>query len=342
MKNIWFMRGYSNLFNAFNDIRLNDKNHHFKILCSHENPIFIGSENADFFEIEPKSNNSDFLKFVINTIKKYNIHVIFSSHHQVFLNNNKKILEDLGVNVVTTSSNRHLNLIEHKDKFYSYLKNKTNIPVADFRIFKNLEEFNKSYLELSKKYKKLCVKPSVDVCGSGFYLLEDKPSLNYDRFSIFTNHFREKLNSTVLNKPMLLMQYLDGVERSVDCIAYYGQLLGAVSRVKITNFNTQLIEENPKIYSYIEILTKSLKLNGMFNIQFKDYDDEHHCLEINPRLSGKSYYATQAGLNQPYIAACLFSGLLHIGDVSSPQIKKDILISSYNQPIVPNHLIKHI
>jgi predicted ATP-grasp superfamily ATP-dependent carboligase len=108
---------------------------------------------------------------------------------------------------------------------------------------------------------------------------------------------------------VMLMQFLEGAERSVDCLAYHGQLIGGVIRKKSpVPGSAQVIENNPGLMRQVGELVRLLGLNGMFNVQFRDSGTRQYLLEINTRLSGRSFYATLAGFNIPYLAAELFSG----------------------------------
>lgn len=305
-KSIWFMKGFTNLFHAINDIKNSDVDHEFSVLCSHSNSYFMGFEAADFIEKEPTfKNEAQFVKYCLEIIKKHNVSVIFAHHHQNWLNNNKELFKEVGAEVATVASSININKINNKRKFYSLAKKLPGLNIFEFNSFKTLEEYNKHYSFMKKQGHELCIKPCYGVYGSDFYKLKGK-------------QYNSKVVASALsrNNEMLLMQYLEGTERSVDCIAYHGKLVGMVIRVKHQNsLVPQTIEYNPNIEKQVKILVESLNLNGMFNVQFKDMKGEHFVLEINPRLAGRSFYSTLAGLNIPYIAACLFSNTKTVEEI---------------------------
>ena len=55
-------------------------------------------------------------------------------------------------------------------------------------------------------------------------------------------------------------------------------------------------------------LTRRLRLDGVFNVQFRDGDGVPYLLEINPRMSGGLLYACLSGLCFPYWAVRLALG----------------------------------
>lgn len=308
---IWFLRGYSNLFHAFNDIKDMDKNNDFSILCTHVNKNFAGFESSDFFEIEPEFNNEyDFIEYCKSMIIKYDIKLIIPTHKQKWLAANKEQLEDLGATVITCVSADLFNTINNKAKLYDYINNISNSPILipTFQVVNDRKDFLNAYYDLSKLNIELCLKPSVGVYGNGYqYLSPNNPDLikMLDKCKL-----SQKKYLSIIKQPeteIILMEYLPGTERSIDCVAVEGKLINGVIRVKCKDSSYQIIEQNVKLMKQVEWLCSNLKLNGMFNIQFRDnFYGQHYLLEINPRLAGGSATATKVGFNIPYITACLF------------------------------------
>lgn len=291
--NIWFTKGFNNLYHAIQDIKSEIVD--CKVLCSHSNPLFLGFHSADFTEKEPNFyNKKQFIDYCVFIIKKYDIKLIFPHHKQEWFNEFSEVFEHLGVVVATVAPLHGVNEINYKNRFYKRISRIKGIYSPRFSVFNSYDEFK--ILSKSDRFKALhlCIKPSLGVYGSDFYDLE-KP---------LSKKTMEKVISR--NKNMLLMEFLDGFEFSADCVAYHGQLIGSVVRKKIHQDLPQVIVNNDLINQQITLLTKELKLNGMFNIQFKELCGIPHVLEINPRLAGRSYYATIAGLNIPAIATKLF------------------------------------
>ena len=55
-------------------------------------------------------------------------------------------------------------------------------------------------------------------------------------------------------------------------------------------------------------ITRKLKLNAVFNIQFKDAGKVSYLLEVNPRISGGAPFTARSGLVLPYWAIRLALG----------------------------------
>ena len=69
---------------------------------------------------------------------------------------------------------------------------------------------------------------------------------------------------------MMLMPFLPGPERSVDCLGHDGELVRCVVRRKTKIEGYQYLENNPGLVEVVRRLTKHFRLTGLFNIQFRD------------------------------------------------------------------------
>ena len=333
---LWFMKGYSNLYHAINDIKQADEQKQFEILCTHTNPGFVGFESADICEIEPSCSDIEYLKYCEKMILKHNVKVIFAANRQVMLHKNKDRLAALGAVVATVASHKMIPTINNKAKLYKLLSGNDIVKIPEYAVFNTSSEFDTVYKKMKKNHSTLCMKPTHGVYGIGFYVLKDKSNdlttfLNQEQ-KVSINKFKTIIQNRKF-KQMILMQFLEGAERSVDCVAFNGQFIGGTIRKKSSGLVPQLIEDNPDLIEQVKFMVKKLKLNGMFNIQFRDSGGVSYLLEINPRLSGRSYYSTIAGFNIPYVASVLFSGLKKPEDIKY-SISTGIYISAINCPVI--------
>lgn len=316
---VWFPQGFANLYQAQADLRRADTTGRYRIIGSHPHPEFVGLQSADVALVEP-TDAREFKEFALMLVREHNVRVIVPSRRQAFFNKNAKLFADLGVAVLTVADNATKACIEDKLAFYRYLKPLNLVNVPEFEGFTTLAEFDAAYSALTPRASKVCIKPAYGVYGSGFRVLAERKNglqdLLNESLTLSVAGLRERLGVDA-GPTMLLMQYLDGDERSVDCLAKDGVLVAAVCRRKSNSpIAGQVIEDRPDLVKQVQNLTEHLKLNGLFNVQFKDHDGVPFLLEINPRMSGRSYYATAAGCNLPYLAAELFSGAKAIDELS--------------------------
>ena len=185
-------------------------------------------------------------------------------------------------------------------------------PPAAFRIFETAEEFDDAYQELRKDHPKLCIKPSVSVYGLGFSVLDEERSsaqllLEGVQYHIGLDDVRRGFAEMQKFRTMLVMEYLDGHEFSVDCVGEYGRLVCAVPRKKALRVGQgQIIDVRDDILESTRQLTATYGLNGVFNVQFREGQNGLRLLEINPRMSGGIAMACLAGPNLPHLALAGF------------------------------------
>ncbi|MCC5612920.1 ATP-grasp domain-containing protein [Nostoc sp. CHAB 5834] len=308
-KGVWFPQGFANIFHAVQDIRSADPEHRFKLICSHPHPQFVGRVAADVELTEPESN-VQFIAFAKKVIAEHNVKLIIPSRRQALFNRHQSVWKRLGVTVLTAADTKTLKRIDNKVALYSRLAGRNLCSIPAFTEFRTLEEFDIAYAALKCQAQTLCIKPAYGVYGSGFRVLKDTPDtvadLLKESLSLSVGSLRSRLQQDAAPS-FLMMQYLDGDERSVDCLAASGELLAAVTRRKSTSaISGQVIEKNPALEEQVRGLVKYLGLNGLFNVQFKDHKGVPFLLEINSRMAGRSFYATVAGVNLPYLACLHF------------------------------------
>ncbi|MCP5159456.1 MAG: ATP-grasp domain-containing protein [Gammaproteobacteria bacterium] len=174
------------------------------------------------------------------------------------------------------------------------------------------DEFNAALAELGGGARKVCIKPVQSIYGLGFRVIDDlkRPFdrlLSNDFFAIGSADFADLLDAAAGERPFLAMEYLTGDERSIDCLAWHGRLVRAVTRRKpsAAQGRWQIIEEDPASWSIAADVVREFQLHGLVNVQTRErlHADGHRepCfLEVNARMSGGIDMACQAGLNLPY------------------------------------------
>jgi carbamoylphosphate synthase large subunit len=213
----------------------------------------------------------------------------------------------LGTRVLSAATQEALELIHDKARFYA-ATDLPGAPVAQFRQFETLAQFDAGYAALRPHHAVLCVKPSESVFGLGFSVLDEQRSsaallLAGAEYHIGLDDFRRGLGELGQFRSMLLMEYLDGHEFSVDCVGEHGRLVCAIARKKPMKAGRgQLIDMRQDIVDATAELARTYGLNGVFNVQFREGGGALRLLEINPRMSGGIGMACVAGPNLPYIA----------------------------------------
>ncbi len=297
----------------------------FRILCSHTQADTPCLSIADLAEIEPKGpSERDYVEFCLQTARKHQVDVFVPGKMIRAIVQAKDRFAEIGTQVLSAADASTLKILEDK-----WTTNKT-LPDGLVRLpethrVNTLEQFDLAYQELKSRYPAVCFKPAQSVFGLGFRILTEsggqlKRLLSGDPLKIELNEARRLFSEESRFRDVLVMQFLSGTERSVDCLASHGQLVRCVIRRKPESSEAaQVIENHPEIESAVRGLTAHFRLNGVFNIQFRDFDGQPHFLEINPRMSGGIGMACLSGVALPYWALRLFLGTATANDIPWPE-----------------------
>jgi len=188
----------------------------------------------------------------------------------------------------------------------------TGVPLPQTLPVATAAEFIEALAVLGTGGRPVCVKPARSIYGLGFRRIDDQKTaldrlLSNDSFTMGSAELAAALADAAGRRPFLVMEYLAGVERSIDCLALAGHLVRAVVRCKspVAQGRWQLIEDNPEAWTLARRVVAEFRLNGLINIQTRervhaDGRREQCFLEVNPRMSGGIDMACQSGLNLPY------------------------------------------
>lgn len=314
---IWFNRAFSSIYTAIGLLKQADARHqidNIKITYSSPNPEAPAKLVADFFLQEPSHlKGEEYLAWCLHVCEHHQVDIFWPGNEAKIIVQNQERFAALGTRVVAVAAPEILKLLDNKAQFCDAVDLPSAAPAA-FRVFRNIEQFNAAFQELKADFTHLCVKPSKSVYGLGFSLLDEKKStaqilIAGEQYKIGLEDFKRGLSEMAECRPMLLMEYLDGPEYSVDCVGNNGKVIAAIPRKKspLPGY-AQTIVLDPKILAAVDQLAAQFNLNGIFNVQFKEAAGQPRLLEINARMSGGIGMACQAGVNLP---AIYIQGLLH-------------------------------
>jgi len=250
-----------------------------------------------------------------------------SLHHNRF--------KAIGIQVLSVADYHTLTLLNNKAAFYAALPPHI-AETMDFIAVDNINAFDRAVLALSSRHDSLCVKPAESVYGLGFRILDTQRDgithlLKGVEYQIPLSELRLGMLNTPDFDTLLVMEHLQGPEWSVDCVGRHGKLLCAVQRKKSPLAgHGQMIDNHPDIHGMIERLTAHYRLNGIFNIQFKEGANGVRLLEINPRPSGGFGMACLSGANLAQIAWQSLNGVA----ITPPAIRYGLKVSEVKQAIV--------
>ncbi len=287
-------------------IKAGDTRKEFSLLCTHDHPEFVGFEVSDFYEVEKQTiSDEDYIRYCLDMCNKYHVSLFLPSKKIMVIANHHEFFEKQGIKILSCASFDNLEILNHKAMLYNALCN-DNIEIPEYYLVNTLDAFDEAYEVLSSKNKRVCFKPARSIYALGFKMIkhninEMNAFLSSDVISVSLKEARHKFSQADFFQDVLVMEYLDGTEYSIDCLAKHGRLIRCTVRKKPSHVNgAQILEYNPELVHMAEQLTQRFELTGLFNIQTKSANGISKLLEINTRMSGGIYFSCLSGINYPY------------------------------------------
>lgn len=308
MQRVWFNKTFSSIAAAIRLIREADVVGDYHIVCSSTNPYAPAFLAAHESAIEPGGLKGEaYLDWCLYFCRENRIGIFVPGKEASLISAARKKFAAQGTRVLCTATQEVLHVLHDKACFYQMVDLKLAPPAA-FRVVENIDQFDAAYRELREAHVKLCIKPSVSVYGLGFSVVDENRSsaqllLEGVQYHIGLEDLRRGFAAMDGFRTMLVMEYLDGHEYSVDCVGDNGRLVCAIPRKKsMVVGQGQTIDIRADILECTRQLTAAYGLNGVFNVQFREGQNGLRLLEINPRMSGGIAMACLAGPNLPYLA----------------------------------------
>lgn len=270
--------------------------------ASHTDPSHAALHATPHRFLEPRGLVGEpYVRWLLREAQVREIEILVAGKERERLADHVDELRAAGVRLIVpapAATQRHL---ERKDEFLRAW-DPGILPIPRWTTFTDLASFEQGVRELREDGVRLCMKPACGIYASGFRVLAPQP----DRASFFGGELyqmslaaaRELIAQGPLDT-MLLMHTLEGVERSVDCVAWEGELLVAVVRRK--EGSSQRLEDRPDLVEAARRIARHYGLSGIFNFQTKDQDGAPHMLEINARAPGGLYLSMAGGVNFPKV-----------------------------------------
>jgi biotin carboxylase len=321
---LWLNKSFSSTFNVIATLRAADTAGAFRIVCTHTNPDSPALRLADHAEQEPKHlKESAYVDYCLAFARRQRVDLFLPGKSLTALVHARHRFAESGTRLLYPADADTLKLLESKAALYAAL-DPDLVPLPEYAAVNDLAGFDAALARLRARHPAVCFKPAVSLYGLGFHILTDEGGpldrlLRGESIRIGVAETRQCLGERPRFAELMVMQYLPGPERSVDCLARDGELLRCVVRRKPQTEGGQLLEDNPALVETVRRLTARLRLNALFNVQFRDAEGVSYLLEINPRMSGGLHYACLSGVAFPYWAARLALGTASPEDIPTPR-----------------------
>lgn len=290
----------------------------------------VGRYLCDGFYKVPSGTSPEYIPAMMDLVEKEKPDLIFpeSSNEVLSLARSKKEFEEIGTSVVV-SSPESIELASNKYLMYEAVRKGSGIDLPMYHSASNLDDFLEAADKLGYPDSPIVFKPHFGKGSRGVriidpranrlhQLMEEKPTNKFMSLDEFTEIFRGLADEDFPN--LLVMEYLEGMEKTADTIAMDGrELLTTIKTVERARWGVivegELVQDDSLVDQSREIL-RSIPLSYCVNIQFI----ADKLIEINPRVSTFIY---QNDLIAPYLAVKLALGEITEEDVKAYRSKID-------------------
>ncbi|GGM10780.1 ATP-grasp domain-containing protein [Deinococcus aerophilus] len=290
----------------------------YTVWASHSDPGHGMLAAAPHGFLEPRGLlGDDYAAWLLDACSRHDIQIVLPGKERERLASWEDRFSAAGVTLITPADEATQRHLERKDEFLRAWDTDV-LPIPRWTTFDNLQGFDEGAAALGEPGVRLCVKPARGIYASGFRVLMDPPDLKSflkgELYQMSVAAARELFAQPGV-PTMLLMHTLEGAERSVDCVAWRGELIRAVVRRK-GGEGGQNIEDRPDLVEAARRIAARYGLSGIFNFQTKDGPDASgrtrtpNMLEINARASGGLRYSMAAGVNFPLLLLDAATGVL--------------------------------
>ena len=268
---------------------------------------------VDDFFLVPQATDDNYVDSLIEICKKEHVDVIlpFMSSELIPIIDRMQEFNELGVKV-SVSNKKSVEIANNKYKFYSFIR-ECGISVPKFVHIKDAKDLRGACFECGYPQNGVCVK-ATELSGSrGIRIILP----NISRYDILFNEkpnsyltTLEELESILYEKEiipdMMAMEYLPGLEGSVDLLANNGEVIYMAYRESNVNLHSipqmATLKYNEEAYDISRKVIKALNFTGNADLDFKNDKDGHPILmELNPRIAATMKIFKMGGLNLPYL-----------------------------------------
>ena len=260
-----------------------------KVISADINPESPALYFADNHIIVPRSDDPNFIDFIINFCKKEEIKLIVPTRDEELslFAKNIDLFEEIGTKIMV-SSLEAIEICQDKVKFINFCRNN------GFSIPKTYEDIK----SISNNDFPLFLKPIIGKSG-------------VDTFKVTSF---EELNKLLKNNnDFIVQECVEDPEYTIDLFAdFEGNVISAVPRQRINVWGGESLVtktvKNERIIEESVNLAEKLKLKGHNTIQCFFDGETVKFIEINPRFGGAASISFEAGANSAEFLIKLLNG----------------------------------
>ena len=213
---------------------------------------------------------------------------------------------------VAISNNETLEIANSKYQLYEFMKDK-GLVVPKYFLVDSAKTLRNRIGELGYPQKPVCVKMTQNSGSRGVRIVR----ANLSKSDLFMHEKPSSQNVTLEEMyeiidgcqpipEMIAMEFLPGVEYTVDLLADQGNTLYIAGRRNTTSSmsiaQSSVVEKKSDAYQLCKDIVRELNLDGNIGFDFMlDENDTPWLTDLNPRVTATIVLYAGAGLNLPYL-----------------------------------------
>lgn len=323
-------------------LRDNPEGRPLRIVATDASVPCVGQLLADKFYQVPFGTSPGYLERILDICRQESVEVVLPASHEeaLVLTKNREAFENIGTciaaskfEVLETSFNKLLAFQKLKD---------FGLPCAQFRVVRNIDEFESAAMDLGIESGKVIMKPVLTRGGRGARILTKENLANTlvsQKAGYLEKNYDEVLQSlsqlrTEDFPELILMEYLPGKIYSVGFLAQNGKALIIVPKVRLVGNASQtiigVVDRNSVVEESVEQISELFGFDYNINIEMGCRDDGTVLpFDFNPRLGASVAFCSAAGANLIYFALKMALG----EEVPRVMVKDKVMMMRYFEEI---------
>lgn len=261
----------------------------------------------------PAYTDSEYVDRLLEICKRENVDIFFPhiSMELPYIASRIDEFDKLGVKV-SMSDSKVLQIANNKFKLYEFM-NKLGLKVPMYFHIDSSTTLKDRIRELGYPHTPIVVKMTENSGSRGVRIIKSdlsrsdifmhqKPSSMY----VTLEEMCKIIDGCIPFPDLMAMEFLPGVEYTVDLLANNGKTLYIAGRRNTTSSlsiaQTSIVEKKEDAYNLCRTIVKELKLDGNIGFDFMlDDEDNPWLTDLNPRVTATIILYAGAGLNLPYL-----------------------------------------
>ena len=281
--------------------------------CDLSDDALTNSLFVDKYYQVPRYTDDNYVDVLLDICRAENVDVFFPhiSMELPFILARKDDFEKLGVKVAI-SDKETLATANCKYHLYEFMKKK-DLVVPRYFLVDSSDTLRRRISELGYPQRPVCVKMTENSGSRGVRIvraelskselfMHDKPS----SMNVTLDEMCDILDGCNPMPTIIAMEFLPGVEYTVDLLADHGKTLYIAGRRNTTSSmsiaQTSVVERKDSAYKLCEDIVRELNLDGNIGFDFMlDENDTPWLTDLNPRVTATIILYAGAGMNFPYL-----------------------------------------